>query len=87
MVDTSNTNRTTVNIIFPQFENLRSNVDEFKTNIKSDLKRIEDKFEEKFNDLCNKFDKLMDMLATSVIADKEIVIDDEGLNTIKPKFF
>ncbi len=35
MAESSNTNRTTANSILPQFEDLKSNVDEFKTVIKS----------------------------------------------------
>ncbi len=51
------------------------------SDIKSDIKRMEDKFIE----LSSKFDKLMDMFTTFAIADKNIMIDNEGLNTIKPK--
>ncbi len=81
MVDTSNTNTATANSILLQFEDLRLNVDEFKGDIKSDIKRMEDKFIE----LSNTFDKLMDMFTRSAIADKDLTIDNEGLNTIKPK--
>ncbi len=55
-LDTSNTNRPIANSILPQFEDLRSNVDELKDDIKSVIKRMEDKFIE----LSNKLDKLID---------------------------
>ncbi len=47
--------------------------------------KFEDKFENKFTELSNKFDKLMNMFATSRNAEKDLVVYKDGLNLIKPK--